>query len=101
MEDNIKILQSSNRENYEILLRKRGNIEYASYCPQLNKIVKGKEHSEVKMAMETYIQEHISSIVNTEKVDYAPDMSEIGNNLLINDLDLESDLDELEFDSDE
>ena len=101
MEDNIKILQSSNRENYEILLRKRGNIEYASYCPQLNKIVKGKEHSEVKMAMETYIQEHISCTVNTEKVDYAPDMSEIGNNLLINDLDLESDLDELEFDSDE
>jgi len=101
MEANIKILQSSNRENYEILLRKRGNIEYASYCPQLNKIVKGKEHSEVKMAMETYIQEHISCIINTEKVDYAPDMSEIGNNLLINDLDLESDLDELEFDSDE
>ncbi len=68
MDNEIKILESTNREDYEILLRKRGKLEYAAYCPQINYMIKGEEHQEVKSAMETYINEHIETIRDMEKV---------------------------------
>jgi hypothetical protein len=49
---------------YEILIRKRGINDYASYCPQLNYIIKGQEHEEVSQKMENYINEYIISIVD-------------------------------------
>lgn len=49
---------------YEILIRKRGMNEYASYCPQLNYIIKGQEHEEVSQKMEQYINEYIKTITD-------------------------------------
>jgi hypothetical protein len=64
--NDIKILKSKNVEDYEILLRKRGVYEYASYCPQLNYMIKGKEHNETLEAMKLYIQNHIDSIADEQ-----------------------------------
>ncbi len=47
---------------YEILIRKRGINDYASYCPQLNYIIKGREHEEVSQKMEDYINEYIKTL---------------------------------------
>ena len=71
MDSEIKILESTNRNDYEILLRKRGTFEYAAYCPQLNYMVKGKEHNEVKSALEEYIDEHIEKIEESKRDIYA------------------------------
>ncbi len=60
----MEIKKSTNKDPkaYEILIRKRGTYDYASYCPQINRIVKGEEHEEVKEKMEKFIEEHIQSI---------------------------------------
>lgn len=71
----INISTSKNRNDYEILIRKRGVYEYSSYCPQINQMVKGKEHNEVKDKMNEIIREHIESLpdiveapINTDSV---------------------------------
>ncbi len=56
------ILQSPNKSDYEILIRKRGENEYASYCPQLNIMLTGTFHEEVEGKMEEYIEKHINSL---------------------------------------
>ncbi|GAB5466716.1 MAG: hypothetical protein Kapaf2KO_21520 [Candidatus Kapaibacteriales bacterium] len=55
-------MTSTNKWDYEILIRKRGNNEYASYCPQLNYMLTGTAHQEVEMKMEEHIHNHISSL---------------------------------------
>ncbi len=55
-------MKSTSREDYEILIRKSGDGEYASYCPQLNYMIKGREHQEVAEKMESYVRDYISSL---------------------------------------
>lgn len=54
--------KSQNPEEYEILIRLRGENEYASYCPQLNVMLTGAEHEEVKNRMGELINEHIEQL---------------------------------------
>jgi hypothetical protein len=53
---------SKNRTDYEILIRKRGEGEYTSYCPQLNLLIKGTQHEEVAGLMEEAVAKHISEL---------------------------------------
>lgn len=48
--------------SYEIMVRKRGVNDYASYCPQLNVIIKGVEQDEVKIKMREYIAQYIKEL---------------------------------------
>lgn len=61
------ISNSTDRNDYEILVRKRGENEYASYCPQINMMLTGTYHEEVEGKMEEYINNHIKSILEKEK----------------------------------
>ena len=58
----INISNSTNPDDYEILIRKRGDNNYASYCPQLNYMIKGEEHEQVRNLMKDYIENHIIEI---------------------------------------
>jgi hypothetical protein len=55
----IKICTSINPMDYDILIRKWGLDNYASYCPQMNLILHGDEHEQVENAMAMKIEEHI------------------------------------------
>lgn len=56
------ISNSTNIDDYEILIRKRGDFEYASYCPQLNLMLTGTFHEEVENMMIERIKLHIESL---------------------------------------
>jgi hypothetical protein len=59
---------STNPHDYEILIRRWGETGYASYCPQLEYMIKGTAHVEVEDAMKQHILNHIASLeqsVNT------------------------------------
>jgi hypothetical protein len=58
----IKISTSKDRDDYEILIRKRKEEDYASYCPQLNYMIKGTEHQEVQLKMEEYVNNYIATL---------------------------------------
>ncbi|HPD32882.1 MAG TPA: hypothetical protein PKV40_00880 [Candidatus Kapabacteria bacterium] len=60
----IKISHSTNPDDYEILIRKQGDGNYASYCPQLNLILYGKAHTEVLEMMRKKISDHIRNLQN-------------------------------------
>jgi hypothetical protein len=60
---------SLNINDYEILIRKRGENEYASYCPQLNLMLTGSFHEEVHNLMYEKIVEHINELGNQEQTD--------------------------------
>ena len=53
---------SKEMTDYEILIRKRGENEYASYCPQLNLMLTGTEHEEVAKMMEERVKQYIESL---------------------------------------
>ena len=53
---------STNIRDYEILIRRRGENDYASYCPQLAHMIKGTAHEEVEDAMKQYVMDHITSL---------------------------------------
>jgi hypothetical protein len=53
---------STNIRDYEILIRRRGENDYASYCPQLAHMIKGTAHEEVEDAMKQYVMDHIASL---------------------------------------
>ena len=55
-------LKSTDPNDYEILIRRRDETDYASYCPQLAHMIKGTAHEEVEEAMKTYIREYIASL---------------------------------------
>ncbi len=59
-----EISKSKNTFDYEILIRRRAESQYASYCPQLNYMISGQEHEEVENKMKEYIKEHISKLEN-------------------------------------
>lgn len=58
----IKISKSTNIDDYEIMIRKRGDNNYASYCPQLNLILRGNQHEQVQYAMLDKINQHIEKL---------------------------------------
>lgn len=58
----IKISKSTNIDDYEIMIRKRGENNYASYCPQLNLILRGVQHEQVQHAMLDKINQHIERL---------------------------------------
>lgn len=62
----IKLSQSTNFDDYEILIRKKGVNDYSSYCPQLNLMLSGTVHEEVANLMEEKIKEHIESLINSK-----------------------------------
>ncbi|MBU3742667.1 MAG: hypothetical protein FGM24_10345 [Candidatus Kapabacteria bacterium] len=50
---------STDIADYEILIRRRGENDYASYCPQLAHMIKGTAHEEVEDAMKQVVMDHI------------------------------------------
>ncbi len=64
-----KISTSINMDDYEILIRKRGDNEYASYCPQLNLMLTGTFHEEVENKMNEQIALHIQQLKLTVNQD--------------------------------
>ena len=57
-----KISTSTNVNDYEVLIRKRGEGKYASYCPQLNYMLTGDEHEQVYGLMIDHINNHIEKL---------------------------------------
>ncbi len=55
---------STNEFDYEVLIRRRGENDYASYCPQLAHMIKGTAHEEVEEAMKEYIRQHIATLAS-------------------------------------
>lgn len=55
-------LRSTNPLDYEILIRRRGDNDYAAYCPQLAYMVKGTSHEEVEERMREYIRQWIEQL---------------------------------------
>lgn len=53
---------SKDPNDYEILIRRRGDTDYASYCTQLAHMIKGEAHEEVEEAMKTYVLAYIEAI---------------------------------------
>lgn len=53
--------------DYEIFVRRRGDYDYASYCPQLNLMINGTEHEQVVQLMRQAIEKHIENLKNQEK----------------------------------
>lgn len=63
-----QISTSLNIDDYEILIRRRGEFEYASYCPQLNLMLTGSFHEEVENLMYEKVQEHINNLKQQEQI---------------------------------
>lgn len=55
--------------DYEIYVRRRGENDYASYCPQLNVMINGSEHEQVVMLMRQKIEEHIKNLLKQQQTD--------------------------------
>lgn len=57
-----KPLTSKNIEDYETIVKRRSEIDYSAYCPQINTMVDGTEHQEVELKLKAEIQKHIDSL---------------------------------------
>ncbi len=51
--------------HYEILVRKRGENDYAAYCPELDLVVRGTAHAEVEENMKQVIELHKQGKLDT------------------------------------
>ena len=60
----IIISKSQKRADYEILVKQKYNSGYLSYCPQLNRLVKGDTFESVYNDMEKIISKHILDCEN-------------------------------------
>ncbi len=58
----VKKLNSLDPFDYEIYVRRRGDNNYASYCPQLNLMINGTEHEQVVQMMREAIHQHIENL---------------------------------------
>ena len=58
---------SVDRKDYELLIRRRGENDYSSYCPQLSLVIKGQEHQEVQDKMEEMIRKHIEQLIQKQE----------------------------------
>jgi predicted RNase H-like HicB family nuclease len=70
-----KLSTSTNPYDYEVLIRKRGDHDYASYCPQLNYMIKGTEHEEVRVLMRALIDKYIEKLKSEQAEAPAPENS--------------------------
>ncbi|MCU0330590.1 MAG: hypothetical protein MUC47_06380 [Candidatus Kapabacteria bacterium] len=57
---------STDLQDYEVLIRRRGENDYASYCPQLGHMIKGTAHEEVEEAMKDHVRAYIASLASKE-----------------------------------
>ncbi len=62
------ISNSISMDDYEVLIRKRGDNQYASYCPQLNLMITGLFHEEVEEKMYSKIAQHIQNLKANQNV---------------------------------
>jgi hypothetical protein len=53
---------STNPHDYDVLIRRWGESGYASYCPQLEMMIKGTAHVEVEDAMKKHVLEYIAGL---------------------------------------
>lgn len=58
--------KSTDIYDYEIFVRRRGENDYASYCPQLNLLINGTAHEEVVLRMRKTIEEYIEKLKKEE-----------------------------------
>lgn len=58
----MELSKSTDIYDYEICVRRRGESDYASYCPQLNLMINGTDHEEVLLRMQKKIEEHIANL---------------------------------------
>ncbi|MCL2040211.1 MAG: hypothetical protein FWG85_07265 [Bacteroidetes bacterium] len=58
----IKILDSKRRDDYEILIKEKYDSTFISYCPQLNKLIKSNSFESVYSNMEVIINKHIEEL---------------------------------------
>lgn len=65
----VKKSTSTDFYDYEIYVRRRGESDYASYCPQLNLMINGSEHEQVVMLMRQKIEEHIKNLRKQQQPD--------------------------------
>jgi len=56
------MITSTDQSDYEILIRRRGENDYASYCPQLAHMIKGTAHEEAEEAMKAYALAYIERV---------------------------------------
>lgn len=61
--------QSIDPGDYEIFVRRRGENDYSSYCPQLNLMINGTEHEQVVALMRKAIEKHISELLAKQSQD--------------------------------
>jgi hypothetical protein len=59
---------STNPNDYDILIRRWGDTGYASYCPQLEEMIKGTAHVEVEEAMKSRILQYIAGLSANEAI---------------------------------
>jgi len=57
-----QISKSTDIHDYEILIRRRGEGKYASYCPQINQMLLGTEHEEVYDKMAEHIKKYVEGL---------------------------------------
>lgn len=55
----VKVSNSKRRDDYEILIKEKYDSNFISYCPQLNKLIKGKSFEYVYSNMKELINKHI------------------------------------------
>lgn len=53
---------STDPNDYDVLIRRRGETDYASYCPQLAYMIKGSAHEEVEEAMKAHVLTYIAGL---------------------------------------
>lgn len=55
-----KVSNSGNIEDYEVLIRKRSEDDFAAYSPQINKMFKAKTLEEASRLIKEAIEKHVS-----------------------------------------
>ncbi|MFN3306027.1 MAG: hypothetical protein ACK42Z_02435 [Candidatus Kapaibacteriota bacterium] len=65
---NVEKSKSTDFYDYEIYVRRRGENDYASYCPQLNLMINGSEHEQVVMLMRKAIEKHIQDLKSMQNL---------------------------------
>lgn len=58
--------KSTDPADYEVFVRRRGENDYAAYCPQLNLMINGSEHEQVVALMRRAIEKHISELLTKQ-----------------------------------
>jgi len=49
-------------DDYEVLIRRRSEDDYSSFCPQLNYQINGNSHEVVEQKMKDYILKYIETL---------------------------------------